>query len=51
MYAGELVRQVIYSYEAFSDLSDDEQKFMDDSIQSIGQRLLERGAKQKAGLK
>lgn len=53
IYAGELVRQVMNTYEEFIGLivNDDEQKFMDDSIRSIGERLWERGSKQKAGLK
>lgn len=43
MYAGQLVRQVVTTYEAFNDLSEGERTFIDEYIVSIGDRLYAQG--------
>jgi dsRNA-specific ribonuclease len=38
-YTGQLVRQVVTSYQAFDDLPEHERAFIDEYIVSIGDRL------------
>lgn len=48
-YAGELVRQVVNTYEAFDDLPDHEKAFLDEYIVSIGDRLVAQGERRIDG--
>lgn len=42
-YAGQLLRQVVVSYQAFENLPPHEREFMDEYIVSIGDRLFWQG--------
>lgn len=41
-YAGDLLYEVVNTYEAFSELGPEEQTFVDNYIQELGERLCER---------
>lgn len=43
LYIGELVRQVVNTYEAFDELPDDERDFVDQYIREFGERVIEGG--------
>lgn len=47
-YAGDLLYEVVNTYEAFSNLEPDEQKFVDDYIQRLGESLCDRARRLKA---
>lgn len=49
-YAGELVRNVVSNYEAWGELSDEEQAFVDSYIVTIGDGMLRDAERRKARL-
>lgn len=48
-YAGELVRQVVQTYEAFNELPDHEREFIDEYIESIGLNLMRQAERRRVG--
>ncbi len=47
-YSGELVRQVVNTYEAFTELPDEEQAFIAEYIVSVGDRLIDQAERRRA---